>query len=80
MELFKKIVISLILSEVIVKLLPGVTVTVTAGDLLTDVVISRVGNSIVGRGGIGTGRITASLQSLKQVGIMSSHISFVALI
>ena len=48
MELFKKIVTSLILSEVIVQLLPGVTVTVTAGDLLTDVVISRVGNSIVG--------------------------------
>ena len=35
MELFKRIVISLILSEVIVQLLPGVTVTVTAGELLT---------------------------------------------
>ena len=30
------------------QLLPGVTVTVTAGELLTDVVISRVGSSIVG--------------------------------
>ena len=30
------------------QLLPGVTVTVTADELLTDVVISRVGNSIVG--------------------------------
>ena len=48
--------------------------------VVTDVVISRVGNSIVGRGAIGTGRITASLQSLKQGGVMSSHISFVALI
>ena len=47
---------------------------------VTDVVISRVGNSIVGLGAIGTGRITASLQPLKQGGVMSSHISFVALI
>ena len=48
--------------------------------VVTDVVKLRVGNSTVGLGGMGTGRITASLQSLKQGGVVSSHISFVALI
>ena len=45
MELFTRIVISLILSEVIVQLLPGITVTVTAGELLTRVVDSS-GNPV----------------------------------